>query len=161
MKRAIVLAAALGLLASCGPKPAETAEAVELAAAPEMAPAQAAPAVTPVEAPAPQPVADPLSAGSQSAKDDLYCAGVILAAHPQPLESVVPVESAIIMRAENRALALSIAGTGKLIDEKITTAPQAGVFADAHAEVAVKDSIARKTRIPLEDCEKRADKLMQ
>ena len=160
MKRAIVLVAALGVLAACGPKPADEAATAETTPAPAAAPEAAA---TPTAAPEPQPapVADPLNAGSQSAKDDLYCAGVLLAAHPQPLESVVPVESAIIMRAENRALALSISGTGKLIDEKITTAPQAGTFADVHAEVAVKDFTAKKMRISVEDCEKRADALMQ
>lgn len=141
------LACALAFVA-CEKKPVVDA-AAETPAAPPAAPAQA---VAP-----PPPIAEPLTIGSQDAKDDLYCAGVIFASNPESIDAVIPVEAARIMQAQNLAVTLSLAGTGKLIDQGVALAPQTGAVADAWADKAAEDFDARKPRISLEACTKRAE----
>lgn len=147
MKR-LALAVCVLALAACGEKPVETAAPAETSTLPP------SPGPAPVEAPV---IADPLAIGSQAAKDDLYCAGVLMAAHPQPLEAVIPVEAAVIMQAQNRAMTLGLAGTGKMIDEGVIIATQAADVSNAWYDVAAKDFADKKPRLDEETCSKRAD----
>lgn len=147
-----LLIAAACALAACGEKPTEPAAP---AAAPAATPAPALPPPTPP----PPPIEQPLTIGSQDAKDDLYCAGIIDAANPEAVESVVPVEAARILQAQNASLVLRIAGNGKLIDQKVAQPAQTGAVAGAWADEAEKDWKAKKPRIKLDACMKRADAL--
>ena len=142
---------ALGLSA-CSPKPA--AEAV--------APVEATPAAAPVaEAPIipPPPPADPLAIGTQDAKDDLYCSGVILASYPTPDDALSPTEQAILVRTQNYGIDLGDVGVNKLIAEKLAHATHVAIISDAYIAKAAADIAAKKVRIPLETCLARAQAL--
>lgn len=99
-----------------------------------------------------------LKAGSQSARDDLYCAGVINAklAQSEADEAVLPKDVAQRTLQLNMALSLAVSGTGKLIDEGVAKASETGPYADAQAARAERDLAAGKPRISVAACEKRS-----
>jgi hypothetical protein len=143
VRAAIITLSSLALLAGCGEKP----EAVK--------PAEAPPA--PVAAPEPAPAlpAEPLLAGSQEARDDLYCSGLIYAVHKaSPHDSL----SAAADTRRLNAIALAASGVARLKAERVATNAAAAI-ADAHSEQASKDLDASALRIPYETCVARADAL--
>jgi ABC-type sugar transport system substrate-binding protein len=138
-----IFAAALALcLAACGEEPA-----------PQAASAEAPPAAPVVP---PPPPADPLAVGSQEAKDDLYCAGVIFAANPSPPNALNPIDEAILRKAQALGIVLAESGINRLVAEKAAHATHGGVISDAYASQAARDLAAGKPRIPLDDCNARA-----
>ncbi len=155
MRRAalIALAPLAVALAACGEKPKDEA------AAPAETAAAAAPAAMPAAPPEPPPppLETPLEVGSQDAKDDLYCAGIIESSNPESIDAVVPVEAARIMQMQNLALTLRINGNIKLMDQKAALPAQTGAVAGAWADEAQKDWDKKKPRIKLEACVKRAE----
>ncbi len=159
--RAGICVAAL-LLAACNGQPAsdtaastpETAQSSEasVAAPPvEASPATLAQAVTP-----PPPPADPLSVGSQGAKDDLYCSAVIYEENPDVSDALAPVDEALLRKAQMLGFIIGEAGINKLVEEKAAHATHAAIISDAYAARVEKDAKAKKLRISLDDCNKRA-----
>ena len=126
------------------------------AAAPtaEAAPPAKAAASAPVAIP--PPPADPLAVGSQDAKDDLYCAGVIYAANPSPPSALNPTDEAVLRKAQALGIVLGESGINKLVIQKAAHATHGALIADAYAIQAAKDLAAGKPRISLEDCNTRA-----
>jgi hypothetical protein len=110
-------------------------------------PATTANATNPATTPA-----DLLALGSDDAKDDLYCSGLIFAAHREGPD-VVSDEA-----QERRAnvVALASAGVEKLIAAKAADSSQTGAIADAHTAKATEDFAAGTPRITLDACEQRA-----
>ena len=140
-----VLAVAFTLFAC---SQASTEHAAE--AAPPVEQAASAP-VTP-----PPPPADPLAVGSQDAKDDLYCAGVIYAANPSPPSALNPTDEAVLRKAQALGIVLGESGINKLVIQKAAHATHGALIADAYAVQAAKDFAAGKPRISLDDCNARA-----
>jgi hypothetical protein len=110
-----------------------------------------------------EPAPDLLSLGSQDARDDLYCSGLVYAEHSA--NSNTPADES--MNQLNAVLTLAEAGTKKLADQGVAVAltdPAAikpGVIitasvADAHTDKAKADYDARTPRIPLAACMQRA-----
>jgi hypothetical protein len=147
------LLTAIVALAACGsPKPAApSAASAEASASPNLPPPD----------PPPPPLEGPLTLGSQSAKDDMYCAGVLWAAFPDPMQALIPADMAVVMQNQNLATALSLRGTGDLIDARIAKAPQVGAVAGAWMDEAEKDFKAKKLRIPVKTCQERGIKIVQ
>jgi hypothetical protein len=104
----------------------------------------------------PPPPADPLAVGSQDAKDDLYCAGVIFAANPSPPNALNPTDEAVLRKAQMLGIALAESGVNKLVVQKAAHATHSALISDAYAVQAAKDLEAGKTRISLDDCTARA-----
>src|SRR5262249_38747703 len=102
------------------------------------------------------PPADPLAVGSQDAKDDLYCAGVIFAANPSPPNALNPVDEAVLRKAQALGIVLGESGINKLVIQKAAHATHGAMIADAYAVQAAKDLEAGKPRISLDDCNARA-----
>lgn len=146
MFRRPVLAATLItlMLSACGPKPAAAGPS------PDAPPVAEAPTVPP------PPPADPLAVGSQDAKDDLYCSGLILAANPTPDSALSPSEQAEIIRIQNSGIDLGDAGMNKLINQKVAHATHAGFISQAYIDKADSDLTAKTVRIPMENCLARA-----
>jgi hypothetical protein len=136
-------------LASCGQTPADTTAQ----AAPPAKPEASAP-ITP-----PPPPADPLAVGSQDAKDDLYCAGVIYAANPSPPSALNPTDEAVLRKAQALGIILGESGINKLVVQKAAHATHGALIADAYAIQAARDLAAGKPRISLDDCNARAKAL--
>lgn len=134
------------LLAACSPQGESDAPAETPAPAASTTPAQ----------PPPPPIEKPLEIGSQDARDDLYCAGLIFAVHPEPLDAVVPVEHAQILKIQGLALGLSLEGASKLIDQGAALPLQTGDVAAAWGDLAYDDYVAGKTKLPLDGCMERA-----
>jgi hypothetical protein len=149
MRRSVSAIAVILALASCGQTPADTSAE----AAPPAEQAASAP-ITP-----PPPPADPLAVGSQDAKDDLYCAGVIYAANPSPPSALNPTDEAVLRKAQALGIILGESGINKLVIQKAAHATHGALIADAYAVQAAKDVAAGKPRISLEDCNARAKAL--
>jgi hypothetical protein len=144
-----VLAAVVLGVSACGvDTTTQTAEA-----APPAKPEASVP-VTP-----PPPPADPLAVGSQDAKDDLYCAGVIYAANPSPPSALNPTDEAVLRKAQALGIILGESGINKLVIQKAAHATHGALIADAYAVQAAKDLAAGKPRISLDDCNARAKAL--
>jgi hypothetical protein len=107
----------------------------------------------------PPPPADPLAVGSQDAKDDLYCAGIIFAANPSPPSALNPTDEAILRKAQALGIAVGESGINKLVVEKAAHATHGALIADAYAVLAANDLDAGKARISLDDCNARAKAL--
>ena len=122
-------------------------------AAPPAKPQASAP-ITP-----PPPPADPLAVGSQDAKDDLYCAGVIYAANPSPPSALNPTDEAVLRKAQALGIILGESGINKLVIQKAAHATHGALIADAYAIQAARDLAAGKPRISLDDCNARAKAL--
>lgn len=119
------------------------------------------PAASPAAKPPapPPPILNPTEIGSQDARDDLYCSGLIVSAYPQSQEAIVPVEQAKLDKLQALAVMVGLEGTGKLMKQGVALAPQTGAVADAWADVAYKDYVAKKPKISLDDCLTRAEKV--
>ncbi len=141
LRRASIVIVTL-LLTACSPSATETAPS-------ENEPAPSAEA-------APPPIPNPLEIGSQDARDDLYCAGLIFAAHPEPMNAPVPVEHAQILRIHGFALGLSLEGASKLIAEGVALPVQTGDVGAAWGDLAYDEYEAGSPRIPVETCLERA-----
>jgi hypothetical protein len=129
------------------PKPAPAIEAAPMPA-PEQ-PAQSEPA--PVA-----PPADPLAVGSQEAKDDLYCSGLIFAIHRANAHDSL---SAAADKRRADVIKLAGAGVAKLKAEGVASDATTGAIADAHSEKAMDDLDKASLRVPYETCVARADAL--
>jgi hypothetical protein len=146
IRRAGAIAAVLALCVACGKEPAQQTAAAEAPPAPQP--------VTP-----PPPPADPLAVGSQDAKDDLYCAGVIFAENPSPPNALNPTDEAVLRKAQMLGIALAESGVNKLVVQKAAHATHSALISDAYAIQAARDREAGKTRISLDDCTARAKAL--
>jgi len=107
----------------------------------------------------PPPPADPLAVGSQEAKDDLYCSSLIYVENPDVSDALAPVDEAILRKAQTLGFLIGEAGINKLVTEKAAHATHARIIADAYSEQVVKDVKAKKPRISLDECNKRATAL--
>lgn len=95
---------------------------------------------------------DYLNLGSQAAKDDMYCAGVISAEfdarpgqHPDEMSKQLAAQ-----------IALDDAGTAKLVAEGASTQDESAGFTLAYAAKAKADRSAGTLRIPFATCMTRA-----
>lgn len=95
---------------------------------------------------------DYYSLGSQAAKDDLYCAGVLRAEFEAVKADVHPDKMSILIRDSQ---ALDDAGLAKLKAENAVTDSGAGASL-AWTDKAAKDYAAGALRISADDCTKRA-----
>ena len=140
--RLIVTISFAALLAACGQTAADRA-----ATADEPQKTQAQAPTTP-----PPPPADPLAVGSQDAKDDLYCSGIIFVSNPSPPSALNPVDEAVLRKAQVLGINLAESGINKLVVQKAVHATHGALVADAYTEAAATDLRAKKPRISLEDC---------
>ncbi len=127
----------------------ETASATSAPEAPAPPAGEAAPAIPP-------PPADPLAVGSQEAKDDMYCSALIYAENPDVSDALAPVDEAVLRKAQTLGFVIGEAGINKLVAEKAVHATHARIVADAYADQVAKDMKAKKTRLSLDACNKRA-----
>lgn len=95
---------------------------------------------------------DPLTVGSDAAKDDLYCSGVIFIAH----KATGDISSPEAQTRRDAVIALAEAGVAKLIAEGSATKDTTASIADAQADLAEADSKGGTPRISLADCNARA-----
>jgi hypothetical protein len=109
--------------------------------------------------PPPPPPSDPLSIGSQDAKDDLYCGGLILAAYPVPTSAMSPTDEARLIKNQNLGVSLADTGIDKLIAEGIAHATHAGAISEAYTTIAAADLEANTPRISMEECIRRGEAL--
>lgn len=107
----------------------------------------------------PAPPSEPLVIGSQDAKDDLYCGGLILASFPVPTSAMSPTDEARLIKNQNLGVGLADSGIDKLIHEGLAHATHAGVISDAYTAAALKDLDAGQPRISLTDCIARGEAL--
>lgn len=143
---------AAALLAACsGPATAPQTTDAKLAG-----PSPDAPQTATARPGVPPPPADPLAVGSQEAKDDLYCSSLIYIENPDVSDALAPVEEAILRKAQTLGFLIGEAGINKLVAEKAAHATHARIIADAYNEQVAKDVKAKKVRIPLDECNKRA-----
>lgn len=105
----------------------------------------------------PSVLAEPLLVGSSDARDDLYCSGLLFAAH----RATADVLSEAAEARRNRVIALGDAGVEKLLAAGAVDATQTGMVADAHAELAAADFAAGTPRISVAECEVRGTRLLQ
>ncbi|MFT3722640.1 MAG: hypothetical protein QM773_03550 [Hyphomonadaceae bacterium] len=148
--------AALLCACSAGTPAAEgaAAPATETASATSAPETPAPPAA---EAPAIPPLpADPLAVGSQEAKDDMYCSALIYAENPDVSDALAPVDEAVLRKAQTLGFVIGEAGINKLVAEKAIHATHARALSDAYSDQVVKDMKAKKLRISLDACNKRA-----
>jgi hypothetical protein len=108
------------------------------------------PAVTP---PPPANTDELVKIGSTDAQDDLYCSGLIAAAHGSTQYN----DPADGQRQRDRIIALAERGTGKLLAAGAADKSQTAAIADAHGAKAMTDYGNGEPRIPFKDCEARAD----
>jgi hypothetical protein len=99
------------------------------------------------------PPANPMEVGSQEAKDDLYCSGVVFAVHQSSKDDIASPEAD---KRRTAVIALAVAGTGKLKAEGVATDLTTGSIADAHSEKALADVNAGVPRIAFDTCMARA-----
>lgn len=124
-------------------------------------PAETASATSAPEAPQdiagiPPPPADPLGVGSQSAKDDLYCSALIYIENPDVSDALAPVDEALLRKAQMLGFLVGESGINKLVTEKAAHATHARLISDAYMAQVENDMKAKKLRISLDDCNKRA-----
>ncbi len=96
-----------------------------------------------------------LLVGSQDAKDDLYCSGVVFAVRSESGDPLSP-------EAQHRrdlVIALAESGVKKLAAEGAAALAATGPIADAHSSLARSDHEAGMLRIPAADCLARAEAL--
>ena len=96
---------------------------------------------------------DYFNVGSQTAKDDMYCSGVLGAEFSVRINDSHPDKASLLLRDHE---ALDKAGIAKLIAEGITTEQASAGFSLAYADKAGKDHAANTLRISVADCAARA-----
>lgn len=128
--------------------------------APAEATTQIAQASTPAQPPSvlPPPLPNPLAVGSQEAKDELYCSGVIFDKYA-PGEPLSPTQEAVRMTNEGLGMMIANAGADKLMAEGVARVTQLGAISDAYADKVAKDIKAGKPRLSLETCMAKAKAL--
>lgn len=170
MASRLVLAFALALAAAACGKPAATTSDASAPASPgplAASGATSAAAANPstpaaaTQAPStpPPPLEHPLDVGSQAAKDDLYCSGMLFSKYASTGEAMSPTDEAVRMRGEQMAVAIAQAGADKLMAEGAARVTQIGAVSDAYADKAAGDIKAGKPRLKMEACVKRAEAL--
>ncbi len=108
--------------------------------------------------PAPAGVAaDLLAVGSDDAKDDLYCSGLIFAAHRANADTL----TAEAQTRRDQVIALASAGVEKLVAANAVAATETAAIADAHSAKAAEDFTAGTPRITLDACHHRAEAIPQ
>ena len=107
----------------------------------------------------PKTLPNALDIGSQDAKDDLYCSGVIFNRYAPTSDALSPTEEAIRMRNQGVGMIIAQHGADMLMAEGVARVTQLGEIADAYGEKTAKDIRAGNTRIGLESCIKRAEAL--
>jgi hypothetical protein len=110
----------------------------------------------PLPAGAPPLPADLLGVGSQEARDALYCSAIIYAENPDVSDALAPVDEALLRKAQTLGFIIGEFGINRLVDEKAIHATHARAIADAYAAQVEKDLAAKRTRISLDECNKRA-----
>ncbi|MEZ5938412.1 MAG: hypothetical protein R3C52_09340 [Hyphomonadaceae bacterium] len=101
-------------------------------------------------------VEEMLAAGSERARGDLYCAGVLWADH----RAAADVMSEAAQARRDALILLSDTGVAELISEGAADRSTAGRYADAHTDQALADYAAGTLRIPVDACRARAEELM-
>jgi hypothetical protein len=99
------------------------------------------------------PPTNPMEAGSQEAKDDLYCSGVVFAVHQSSKDDIASPDAD---KRRSAIIALAVAGTDKLKVEGVATDLTTGAIADAHSEKALADINAGVPRLSFDACMARA-----
>src|SRR5579871_700204 len=129
----LMLVFALSLAAAACGKPADTASAPAAPTAPTATAATNAVNPTPSAAgptrpPSipPPPLDHPLDVGSQAAKDDLYCSGMLFSKYAASNDVLSPTDEAARMRGEQMAMAIAQAGADKLMAEGAARVTQIG-----------------------------------
>ncbi len=96
---------------------------------------------------------DYFAGGSQAAKDDMYCSGVLSAEFKARINDSHPDKASLILRDHE---ALDQAGINKLIAEGVTTEQASSGYSLAYGDKAQTDYDAKALRISVEDCSQRA-----
>ena len=96
---------------------------------------------------------DYFAKGSQAAKDDLYCSGVLGAEFSERIKDSHPDKASILLR-DNQAL--DRAGLDKLIAEGVPTKPASAGYTLAYTDKTSEDYAAGELRISVADCTARA-----
>lgn len=122
---------------------------------------EAPPATAPVAAYQLPPGAPPLppdllAAGSQEARDDLYCSAMIYNANPDVSDALAPVDEALLRKAQMMGFVIGESGINRLMAEKAAHATHARAIAEAYAARVEADLKANTPRISLDDCMARA-----
>lgn len=115
------------------------------------APASGTPSDTPIWMTGDHP--DYFNVGSQAAKDDMYCSGVLSAEFSVRINDSHPDKASLLLRDHE---ALDTAGLAKLVAEHVTTEQASAGFSLAYADKAKKDYDAGALRIPVAECTTRA-----
>ena len=105
---------------------------------------------------APPLPADLLGIGSQEARDALYCSALIYQENPDLSDALAPVDEALLRKAQTLGFVIGEFGINKLVEEKAAHATHARAISDAYAAQVEKDTKAGKSRLALDDCNKRA-----
>lgn len=137
---------------SAATAPVETASATSAPETPAPPSGEAGPQATTV----PPPPADPLAVGSQDARDDMYCSALIYAENPDVSDALAPVDEAILRKAQQLGTIIGESGLNKLVAEKAIHATHGRIVADAYTLQVEKDLKAKKPRLSLDACNKRA-----
>ncbi len=96
---------------------------------------------------------DDFNLGSQAAKDDMYCSGVLSAEFSIRINDSHPDKASLLLRDHQ---ALGRAGLDKLIAEGVTTEQASADFSLAYDDKGEKDYAANTLRISVADCTARA-----
>lgn len=96
---------------------------------------------------------DYFAKGSQAAKDDMYCSGVLSAEFNVRINDSHPDKASMILRDHE---ALDRAGLNKLIAEGVTTEQASAGYSLAYSDKAQTDYDAKALRISVADCTARA-----
>jgi hypothetical protein len=150
--RGLILATT-ALLAACGSQQRDTTPAIATIAAAEPAPAPQAPSLPPGVPPLPD---DLMAAGSQQARDELYCSSLIYAENPDLSDALAPVDEAQLRKRQALGFIIGEAGINRMVTEKAIHATHARAIANAYATQVDKDLKAKAPRISLDECNKRA-----
>jgi hypothetical protein len=140
------------LLAACGSQQRETTPVPATLATAEPAPPSAS---SPPPGVPPLPT-DLLGAGSQQARDELYCSALIYAENPDLSDALAPVDEAQLRKRQALGFIIGESGINRLVTEKAIHATQARTIADAYAAQVDKDLKAKAPRISLDACNTRA-----
>lgn len=143
-------------LAACGSQQGDTPPAAPATLAEAPAPQAAHPSSYPLPPGAPPLPADLLAAGSQAARDNLYCSALIYDANPDVSDALAPVDEALLRKAQALGFIIGEAGINMLVEEKAAHATHARAISDAYTVQVQTDVKAGTPRIALDECNRRA-----
>ena len=86
----------------------------------------------------------------------MYCSALIYAENPDVSDALAPVDEAVLRKAQTLGFIIGEAGINKLVSEKAIHATHARAIAEAYSDQVVKDMKAKKLRLSLDACNKRA-----